>query len=483
MIKNVAVKYKKIKLFEGIYIYRFIDVLTNVEYDASGETITYYKDNEKKTIYDMEDLAFTVSDEKMCFSDYIEMDDLKRMYGIEDENTLLEQYKKDCATFIRYGIFDDKEDILKIVSSEKKDIENAKPDSSFIGFSLLSTSDNDRKVFLSYEMVKQYIEQLENNESDKVLRSLCTINESFLSLDSFIEQQIEQEVQEELKEQEEPKKENTIELDDLVGLENIKKEVKKLKAYLTFLNKQKENINLEMPNLNMVFYGNPGTGKTTIARIISKILYSLGYIKSDKFKEATTGDFIASYVGQTAPKTQKLLSENRGGVIFIDEAYSFASKAQEFADEAIVEILKEMEKRETVFIFAGYTDEMKNFIEMNPGFKSRVSNYMEFSDYTIEELMEIFMKKIIKSKLKITDEAQEKVKEVILKAKHMDQFGNGRFIDQLFNKIMLYHAINVENITDSETACTITEEDIDKEIYRELDIQSKQKSIGFKGGN
>lgn len=485
MIKNVAVRYKKTKIFDGIYIYRFAEVLTNVEYDCLEETIVYYRNNEKKKIYDMEDLAFTISDEKSCFSDYADIEDLKVMYGIEDEKELLEQYKKDVVTFIRYGIFDEKKEVLKIVSSQIKDIENAKPDDHFMDFALLSTSDNDNKIFISYEMLKKLIDQLENNESDKALKSLCQINESIVNLDNYVQQQLVETVKEEIQEQKEEIEQiecldGIEELNKLIGLENIKKQVKQLKAYLTFLNNNKENIDIEIPNLNMVFYGNPGTGKTTVARIISKILYSLGYIKSSKFKEATTGDFIGGYVGQTAPKTKKLLEDNKGGVIFVDEAYSFASKAQEFADEALVEILKEMEKRETVFIFAGYTDEMNNFINMNPGFKSRVSNYMQFDDYSVEELMEIFMYKITKSKLKITEEAKEAVKKIIVSAKEKDKFGNGRFIDQLFGKILLYHSINVEDIKDVEIACTITEEDINNNIYEELDIKSKQKTIGFK---
>ena len=486
MIKNVAVRYKKIKLFENFYVYRYVEVLTNVEYDAMEDTIVYYKNNEKKKIYEMEDLAFTVSDEKNCFSDYVTIEDLKVMYEIEDENEAFEQYKKEVLTFIRYGIFDEETEVLKIINSDTKALEEAKPDDNFMGFALVSTSDNERKVFISYEMIKNYIDQLKHDQSNKVLESLLAVDKAILDLEKYTKQQINESVEEEIKEQEEIIEEDLRnnqdgieELNTLIGLDNIKKQVKQLKAYLTFLNNQKENIDLEIPNLNMVFYGNPGTGKTTVARIISKILYSLGYIKSDKFKEATTGDFIGGYVGQTAPKTKRLIEENKGGVIFIDEAYSFASKAQEFADEAIVEILKEMEKRETVFIFAGYTNEMNNFINMNPGFKSRVSNYMQFNDYSVDELMEIFMYKINKSKLKITEEAKEAIKKIIKSAKEKEKFGNGRFIDQLFSKILLYHSINVEDVQDREAACTITEEDINSNLYDELDIKAKQKKIGF----
>ena len=192
---------------------------------------------------------------------------------------------------------------------------------------------------------------------------------------------------------------------------------------------------------------------------------------------------MAGYVGQTAIKTKDLINKNKDGVIFIDEAYSFSSNGQEFADEALVEILKEMENKETVFIFAGYTNEMKNFISMNPVIQSRVSTYLEFKDYSLEELTNIFINKVEKSKLKITDEALEKVKQIIEKTKHSDEkFGNARFIMQLFNKILLVHSLNVEN-TASDDIYTITESDINENLYRELNINSKQKTIGFKGGN
>ena len=486
MIQNLASRYKKTKIQEGIYVYRFVEVLQNVEYNGIENTIEYMKNNAKKTVYDMEDITFTITDEKNCFSDYLEIDTLKDMYGDIEDSEILEHFKNDCTDFIRFGIFDEKNETLKIVSSKTSDLLKAKPDTNTFSFSLLSyVNDNDSQVMFSYEMLKQLIDYLETEQSDVVLRKLCEIRGA---IENFTSGEISEQIEEETEYQEDTINtditNNVIEdLDSLVGLKNIKYEVEKLKAYLSFINNSKDKLDLEVPNLNMVFYGNLGTGKTTVARAISKILFSLGYIKSNKFKEVTTGDFVAGYVGQTAIKTKDLINKNKDGVIFIDEAYSFSSNGQEFADEALVEILKEMENKETVFIFAGYTNEMKNFISMNPGIQSRVSTYLEFKDYSLEELTNIFINKVEKSKLKITDEALEKVKQIIEKTKHSDEkFGNARFIMQLFNKILLVHSLNVEN-TASDDIYTITESDINENLYKELNINSKQKTIGFKGGN
>lgn len=487
MIQNLASRYKKTKIQEGIYVYRFVEVLQNVEYNEIENTIEYMKNNDKKTVYDMEDITFTITDEKNCFSDYLEIDTLKDIYGDIEDSEILEHFKNDCADIIRFGIFDEKNETLKIVSSKTSDLLKAKPDANTFDFSLLSyVDDNDSQVMFSYEMLKQLIDYLETKQSDVVLRKLCEIRDA---IENFTSGEISEQIEEETEYQEETITNNGItnnvieDLDSLVGLKNIKYEVEKLKAYLSFINNSKDKLDLEVPNLNMVFYGNPGTGKTTVARAISKILFSLGYIKSNKFKEVTTGDFVAGYVGQTAIKAKDLINKNKGGVIFVDEAYSFTSNGQEFADEALVEILKEMENKETVFIFAGYTNEMKNFISMNPGIQSRVSTYLEFKDYSLDELTNIFMNKVEKSKLKITDEALKKVKQIIEKAKNSDEkFGNARFIMQLFNKILLVHSLNVENTT-GDNIYTITEDDINENLYKELNINGKQKTIGFKGGN
>lgn len=269
------------------------------------------------------------------------------------------------------------------------------------------------------------------------------------------------------------------ELNDLVGLDKIKEQVNELMKYLVYLEKVKDHVILENVNLNMFYAGNPGTGKTTVARIISKILYDLGYIKNDKVGEFTTKDIIGEYVGQTGPKVARVMKEYRGGVIFIDEAYGFGSQGQSFAQEALLEILKEMEKKETVFIFAGYEKEMKAVLEMNPGLKSRIGYIFNFNDYSLDELVQILQTKVRKAKLKIDEEAIKLLIPIIEQAKNMKHFGNGRFIDNVFYRLLFNHAKNTEDIEDLDILMTITKEDIKENMLEKLGINDSEKNIGF----
>lgn len=283
-------------------------------------------------------------------------------------------------------------------------------------------------------------------------------------------------------------------LNELVGLKNVKDTFNSMFANILFNKETEDNLVFDEDTKHMVFTGNPGTGKTTVAEVIAPFLHKVGYLDSDKVAFVAAQDLVGEYVGQTAPKTQKVIDKNKGGIIIVDEAYILSGSGQSFGNEAITVMLKEMEKNRTMFIFAGYEKEMKSFLKMNSGIKSRVGTYLHFNDYTEEELFEIFeriVKKTTKDenqkyKLTLTKEAKEKVKEIIHDAKEIKDFGNGRFVKNLFNVIRKEHAMNTREITDIEELYLITEKDIpdnvmEKVFFNDKDNDSlyKNTSMGF----
>lgn len=253
------------------------------------------------------------------------------------------------------------------------------------------------------------------------------------------------------------------ELNELVGLDNIKKSLNDLVDLITLKKKTKGDLDIKDINLHMLFLGNPGTGKTTVARILVQILYNLKYIKENKLIEVTSKDLVAEYVGQTAPKTNAVIEKALGGVLFIDEAYALASQNNNsYNAEAIATIITAMENNRDnlVVIFAGYTKEMQDFIDSNSGIASRIGYTLVFNDYTEEELIKIFNLMANKSGFIIADGVSNKIKNIIKEYKNTQNFGNARFIRNLFEKTVLKHASNTKNSENKEVLKTITKEDI-----------------------
>ena len=253
-------------------------------------------------------------------------------------------------------------------------------------------------------------------------------------------------------------------LNELVGLKKVKSELNDLVNLITLKNKTKEELKINNINLHMVFLGNPGTGKTTVARLIGEILYNLKYIKQNKLVEVSSKDLVAEYVGQTAVKTMAVIKKAMGGILFIDEAYSLAVKNNEnsFNGECIATLIKTMEdyRDDLVVIFAGYTKEMQDFLNSNSGIVSRIGYTFEFDDYTTEELKQIFINMTTKAGFIVEEEALSELTNIIEENRNMKNFGNARFVRNVFEKTVINHASNTKNNTSKKILKTITKKDI-----------------------
>ena len=230
------------------------------------------------------------------------------------------------------------------------------------------------------------------------------------------------------------------ELDALVGLDSIKEDIRSLMNFIT-ITKLREARGLSVPAISyhLVFTGNPGTGKTTVARLVAGLYHRIGILPKGQLVEADRSQLVAGYTGQTALKTMDVINQAMGGVLFIDEAYALVNDDQDsFGKEAIETILKAMEdhRDELIVIVAGYTELMHKFIESNPGFRSRFSKYFEFPDYTGDQLLEIFKTFCKKNGYHLTEEAEA---YLLLQFNEMyehrdSHFGNGRTARNVFEK-------------------------------------------------
>lgn len=245
------------------------------------------------------------------------------------------------------------------------------------------------------------------------------------------------------------------ELKSLIGLESVKKEVETLSNFIKIQQtREAKGLKTSSVSYHCVFTGNPGTGKTTVARILAKIYKKLGVVSKGHLVETDRAGLVAEYVGQTAVKTNKIIDSALDGVLFIDEAYSLVSKSEsDYGKEAIATLLKRMEddRNRLIVILAGYTNEMKEFIDTNPGLQSRFNRYIEFPDYNENELLQIFMRSVEQYEYTMSNEAVEGLKNYLkMQVANKDKnFGNGRLVRNIFEKTLerqanrLAHEVNL----------------------------------------
>ena len=277
---------------------------------------------------------------------------------------------------------------------------------------------------------------------------------------------------------EEPKEESSESLEDLqkqldsmIGLGGVKSQVHSLinELKIDAIRKSK-GFKVSNTSKHLVFKGNPGTGKTTIARLLSKIYKELGVLEKGQLVEVDRSEIVAGYVGQTALKTKEKIDEAMGGILFIDEAYTLAKGENDFGQEAIDTLLKAMEdhRDEFIVIVAGYDEPMESFLQSNPGLKSRFNEYIHFDDYSEEELFLIFGLLCEQNDFRMDLEAQDTLKSYLneLCNHKPDNFANGREMRNLFDKSKKAHSNRLASLNEisDEDLITFKKDDLLKAI-------------------
>ena len=259
------------------------------------------------------------------------------------------------------------------------------------------------------------------------------------------------------------------ELGALVGMEEMKRMIKEIYAWI-FVNKKREEVGMKARKqaLHMMFKGNPGTGKTTVARLIGKLFLKMNVLSKGHLIEAERADLVGEYIGHTAQKTRDLIKKAQGGILFIDEAYSLGRGGEkDFGKEAIDTLVKHMEDKqhEFILILAGYSREMEYFLTLNPGLHSRFPLVIDFPNYTIDQLMEISSRMLDEREYTLSHEAEKKLKDHLIWVKAVlspNSFSNGRYVRNIIEKSIRAQAMRLllQNSFDKHELMTLRSNDL-----------------------
>jgi probable Rubsico expression protein CbbX len=264
---------------------------------------------------------------------------------------------------------------------------------------------------------------------------------------------------------------------ELIGLTPVKTRIREIAALLLVARlREQMGLSTEPPTLHMCFTGRPGTGKTTVALRIAKILHGLGYVRKGHLVVATRDDLVGQYVGHTAPKTKEILKKAMGGVLFIDEAYYLyrPENERDYGQEAIEMMLQVMEnqRNDLVVIMAGYRDRMDTFFQSNPGFRSRIAHHIHFPDYTLEELLEIAELMVEQQMYAFDEGARRAFGEYMALRMNQPHFANARSVRNAIDRIKLRQANRLLRRGGS----------VEREELARIDAEDIRQSRVFRGG-